>query len=89
MMMLAALSLSLAACGEKPRETWIAGKDIPAYKAVNDDLRTPAFIIKSGETCQAGETSFGKVDAYTHVICTSGTGWVTESEHFKKSSDND
>lgn len=67
-----------------PDEMWVAQKDISAYRAVNDAPGTPAFVIQKGEKCTPGETSYGKVDAYTAVTCPSGTGWIIDDRGFTK-----
>jgi len=83
-LILTSLCLVLFGCEKAPKEIWQANKNVFAYANVNAAQGKAAFTIKKGEKCEAGETAYGKVDAYTKLNCESGSGWVTESEHFTK-----
>ncbi|MCD5364110.1 hypothetical protein [Chromobacterium aquaticum] len=62
-----------------------ASRDTHAYAAVYDESDKPAFTTQAGTSCRVGKTSFGKVDAYTEVVCGNKKGWVLEAENLKPS----
>lgn len=74
----------LAGCSD-PMVEAIASRDTFAYAAVNDARDKPTFTIQTGTSCRVGKTSFGKVDAYTEVVCGEKKGWVLEPENMKSS----
>lgn len=79
---LAALA-ALAGCSSPDADATVT-RDTVVYAAVNDARDKPAFRVKSGTTCKVGETVYGKVDAYTEVICGDRRGWVLDVENLKK-----
>ncbi|MCD4502306.1 hypothetical protein [Chromobacterium vaccinii] len=78
---LAAL-VTLAGCSE-PDADAIVTLDTAVYAAVSDARDKPTFTVKSGTACKVGETVYGKVDAYTEVICGDRRGWVLDAENLK------
>lgn len=74
--------VALAGCSDPMTEA-IASRDTLAYAAVNDARDKPAFMIQAGTSCLVGKTLFGKVDAYTEVVCGDQRGWVLEPENVK------
>lgn len=85
-MMKAALTLAalvaLAGCSAPDTDATVT-RDTAVYAAVNDARDKPAFTVKSGTACKVGETVYGKVDAYTEVICGDRRGWVLDTENLK------
>lgn len=79
---LAALA-ALAGCSAPDTDATVT-RDTAVYAAVNDARDKPAFTVKSGTACKVGETTYGKVDAYTEVICGDRRGWVLDAENLKK-----
>lgn len=75
---------ALTGCSD-PLVAAIASRDTLAYAAVNDARDRPAFMIQVGTSCRVGNTSFGKADAYTAVVCGNKKGWVLEAENLKPS----
>jgi hypothetical protein len=74
----------LSGCSD-PMVGAIVSRDTFAYAAVNDARDKPAFTILAGTSCLIGKTSFGKVDAYTEVVCGDKRGWVLEPENLRSS----
>ncbi|AXT47410.1 MULTISPECIES: hypothetical protein [Chromobacterium] len=74
--------VALAGCSDPMTEA-IASRDTLAYAAANDARDKPAFTIQVGTSCRVGKISFGKVDAYTEVVCGDKKGWVLEVDNLK------
>lgn len=74
----------LAGCSD-PMVDAMASRDTFVYAAVNDARDKPAFMIQAGTSCLVGKTSFGKIDAYTEVVCGDKKGWVLELESLRRS----
>ena len=70
-------------CTTDPVQIKRAVKDTPAYSDVNDDLKSPAFFIKKGETCEIGKSVIGKIDRYFKVVCSDKGAWIVDIENFE------
>jgi len=74
------MAIALFGCSDHPNETWIAEAKIPVYDGPEGKLM---FYLKPTDTCEPGMDFAGKIDMYTKVKCSSGTGWVI-GEKFRK-----
>lgn len=67
----------------KPGIPSVVIKDTPAYLNVNDAREKPSIIIRVGTECRVGGVSYGKVDAYTEVVCAGKSWYVLDPENLK------